>query len=142
VSLNDFLNSPESLLHKLVFLMDSHANTLLNAQFNLSFSHFKILLILHEHPNFNQKDLSSCMSLTESGISKTISSLKDLGYLEITENPNNRREHLLKPTKLGLELVEKALKVFRNDTHNLFSVLNKDEALTFHNSLKKLISQF
>lgn len=142
MSINDFLNSPESLLHELVYLLDNHANTLLTKKFNLNFIHFKILIILYQHPEFNQKDLSKCMFFTESGISKTIATLKELKYLEAVENPENRREHLLKLTSSGKNIIEKAFKEFAKDTQKLFSSLNQQEAAVLNTSIKKLISQF
>lgn len=99
-------------------------------------------MILYQNPDFNQKEVSRCMFFTESGISKTITALKELKYLEALENPKNRREHQLKLTKLGRQTVEKAFKVFRKDSDRLFSVLDKAEAQIFYNSLQKLISNF
>jgi len=142
VSLNDFLNSPESQLHELIFLMDSHANDLLNKDFGLNFNHFKILMILYQNPDFNQKQVSKCMFFTESGISKTITTLKKLKYLESVENPTNRREHQLKLTKLGQQIVENAFKSFRKESERLFSVLTDKEEQNFYNSIQKLISNF
>lgn len=142
MSLNDFLTSPKFLLHELVAMMDKHANSLLLEKFKLNLSHFKVLLFLLENPDLNQKELSICMTLTESGISKTIANLKELGLLETIENPENRREHQLKPTVKGNQILEEALKVFTKETDRLFSVLTDSETTNFNNSLKKLISQF
>lgn len=99
-------------------------------------------MILYQNPDFNQKQVSKCMFFTESGISKTITTLKKLKYLESVENPTNRREHQLKLTKLGQQIVENAFKSFRKESERLFSVLTDKEEQNFYNSIQKLISNF
>lgn len=73
---------------------------------NLTYIEESILKILEENENSNVKELSSSIHLEKSWISRIVKSLEDRGLISSKEDPEDRRNKLLRTTKSGNHAIE------------------------------------
>jgi DNA-binding MarR family transcriptional regulator len=96
-----FANSLVYRFHKLMFLMDRHADQLLRKEFDLGLAQFFILMAIFEHTECSQRDIAKYLELTEPAVSRHVEGLTTRGYIVRRTNANNRREHLLQLSEDG-----------------------------------------
>ncbi len=142
MQVKNFLNSTEAKLHHLVALMQNYAKDYLSSEFDISFNQFRVLMILTEKDNINQKYLSKCMDVTEAAISKILFELENKKYIKAEINPQNRRQRKLSLTRKGLDLIKKTAGYLSTSTNSLFSEVTKEERKIFDNVLDKLLKSF
>lgn len=97
------------------YLLEHAASTLhrqsdqvLQERLGIGMSQFKILLVLQEYANVQQRDLADHLGQTEASISRQIKILQQKGMLAIQVNPNNRRQHLTVATPKGIKITQAA----------------------------------
>jgi len=72
-----------------------------------------ILLYLFSKDNVTQEDIAAYFAIDKGSISKSVNSLVKKGYVEKTENPDNRRANLVSLTKLGRSTFEENNKLLK-----------------------------
>lgn len=135
---SDFCNSTGFLIHEVVAFMDSQAQKILQTKLDISYFQFLILCMVHSNPEATQKDLSVMLNYTEAAVSKQVEILRKSGFLDRQVDKNNRRQHILSLTDLGLQIVHKAYKILHDAGSVFFQVLEKSEQAIFNKSLLKL----
>lgn len=128
-------------VHKLACLLDRLAADTLSEKIGLTFSQFRILMVLKRHGEFSQKKIATFHGLTEAAISRQIDILLKKGLLERSENKENRREHILKLTSQGRQFGERAAAALENRFDAIFSKLPEKEREGFHQGLEMLLTQ-
>jgi DNA-binding MarR family transcriptional regulator len=115
------------LLQRLAFCLNRQNDHILQEQLGIGFSQFKILMILQWRPSVQQKQIADNLSQTEASISRQIKLLKEEGLLVTEINPQNKREHITKPTQKGMELTQRALEILNRHHQPMFAKLNPDQ---------------
>lgn len=115
------------LLQKLAFCLNRQNDQVLQEQLGIGFSQFKILMILQWRPNVQQRQIADNLSQTEASVSRQIKLLKEEGLLATEINPNNKREHITKPTQKGIALTQKALEVLNRHHQPMFAKLSQKQ---------------
>ena len=85
----------------------------LNSRLNdLDLGHeIKYIMMIYENPNSSQDDLVNFSCQSKGNIAKIVKKLEDMGYVERSVNPNNRRKYMLKTTSKANDIVPKIRKV-------------------------------
>ena len=99
--------------------------------YGLGFPEQLILMYLVKNPNVNQDTFAQHFMIDKGSIAKTVGKLEKKKMIERTENPNNKREKLIKISLKGadiLNIMENTLKDW-NDV--IFCGLTKDEIIQF-----------
>jgi len=112
------------LIQRLSFCLARQSDQVLQEQLGIGLSQFKILMVLGWHSNVQQRQIADNLGQTEASISRQIKLLKDKGLLTTEVSPQNRREHITRPTAKGQRLSEKALEVLNNYHAPMFAKLN------------------
>lgn len=103
-----------TLLHHLSAVFGRESDQILQEQLGLTFSQFKILMVLADNPTTQQRQIAVALGQTEASVSRQIKLLKSKGLLESRTNPRNRREHRTALTARGERLTEAAQNVLKN----------------------------
>ena len=104
--------------------LSRQSDQVLLERLGIGFSQFKILMSLQWHPHVQQKHIAEKLGQTEASISRQIKLMHEMGLLQTTINPKNRREHLTTPTNKGLRLVEEAMNVLNAYHQPMFERLS------------------
>lgn len=115
------------LLQHLAFTMSRQNDQLLQERLGLSFSRFKILMVLEQSPHIQQRQIADTLGQTEASVSRQIKLMQQEGLLQTVRNPHNRREHLTTLTSKGLRLVEESMAILNRHHGPMFDSLNGRE---------------
>jgi DNA-binding MarR family transcriptional regulator len=121
-------DNPILKIHRFVLITDKYMDRELSKRFNISFSQFRVLSVIHFHPGLSQKDIANFQDATQAAISRHIEVLEDKGLVALGTNSSNRKEHNLHLTKLGSEVFVKALKFTNNKLSNFLKKIGKKKA--------------
>jgi len=75
----------------------------------LSFSHINILMRLYHGGNCGVSEIGEQMGITNAAASQTVDKLVQMGMIQRTEDPQDRRAKLLELTEAGRALIEKGV---------------------------------
>jgi DNA-binding MarR family transcriptional regulator len=140
-SSNSYIKRIANPLHEVIYKMSHHANAVMEERKSLDFSQFKLLMMITEEPEFNQKTLADCVGITQAGMSKTILNLEKKGIIVSQINKNNRRERRLVITELGQKLLQENMHPIEELSDELFSALTTEEVDTLEAILHKLLNR-
>lgn len=130
------------MLHKLTGLVDRLADHALSNELQIGLSQFLILLPLSQQKTWTQTDVARFLELTDAAVSRQVDLLVEKRYLSRTENPANRRQHLLTLTKAGTRTVRRAFAILEAEFGGLLGRLDLREQRQFLGLLEKLLRQF
>ena len=125
-------------LHKVVFLLDKIADEVLEDKLGVTFSLFKILIAI-DHKTMSQREIADYWDMTEAAVSRQIELLLDKKLVEREENPDNRRQHVLKLSQTGRKMYDKGFKVLDEKTEEVFVVLDEREREVMTEGIHKLL---
>ena len=110
-------------IHIIAHKLQIRATVILEDNFDLSFSGYVFLWILLKHKNISQDDLSKFAGISPAATSKRIDTLLKKGLIELSVNPDNRRQHIVRPTNKAKVVVKKASTLLENDFSDVIAVL-------------------
>lgn len=128
------------LLQHLSFVLMRHSDQVLQEQLGIGYSQFKILMVLQWNPSVKQRKIAERLGQTEAGISRQINLLKKQGLLTRVASPENRRQHLTRPTPKGEKLTDKALEILNNYHAPMFAQLSSKQQQQLQEILSTLHS--
>jgi DNA-binding MarR family transcriptional regulator len=126
------------LIHHLYALLSSRSDTLLQENFGIGFSQFKILLVLKWAPSIKQKEIAIKLGQTEASVSRQIKIMYDDGLLQSVPKTDNRREHITTLTKHGIRICDQSVELLSQAEKEILAGLNKKEQDQLRKILKKL----
>ena len=112
-------------------------------KYNLSFSQFKILLIIYKYPdkNFRQTDIEKFFYMTNPTVTGILNNLEKNDWIKRVKNPEDARSKIIQLTektkKIGDELIEISKKIEKLLNQNL----NMEEEKILKNLLNKIIEE-
>jgi len=127
-------------LHKVVFLLDRVMHRALQAELDLTFSQFLILMAVKRHGHVSQRHVASFLMLTDAAVSRQIELAFSAKLIEKAENPDNRRESILSLTSKGKLLLERARDTLKTISDTYFSSLTHSEHEVVDTALTKLLA--
>jgi DNA-binding MarR family transcriptional regulator len=124
------------LQHTATILM-RQSDQVLQERLGIGMSQFKLLMMLRENPNVQQRKLAECLGQTEASISRQIKLLCEKGLLAIKINPRSRREHITVPTAKGVKMTEAALDVLTQYHTPMFDLITEKQTQQLVEILQK-----
>jgi DNA-binding MarR family transcriptional regulator len=105
---------------------------------NIGYTEQTILMYLYDGNVVNQDTIAKYFMLDKGAIAKALNKLEEKKLITRTDNPNNKREKLVKITELG-----KCKFIFNNkeidELHQfLFDGISEDELSQFNRTLQKI----
>ena len=107
--------------HKLSFLLERLVGPALLEQAGLSFSQYKILMVLNHNADATGSHIAQYLGLTEAAVSRQVSQLVERGYLKQELDKDNRRQHLLTVTARGKAMTDKTRLVLSKTLEPIYS---------------------
>lgn len=102
-----------SLIQQLAATLSKQTDDLLVSELGLSHSQYRVLLALEWNPRAQQKTIAAYLNQTEASISRQIKLLTLGKFITITQDPANRRVHIIAVTPLGMQQTEAATAMIR-----------------------------
>lgn len=98
-------------LREMVALMDRRADATLKDQFGISFSWFRLLVMLSTIEPATQHRLAVCLDHSDAAISRMLGKMTDAGLVEMVIDPAHKRKHVVTLTQKGRDLVTDGTRV-------------------------------
>ncbi|TAK89164.1 MarR family transcriptional regulator [Patescibacteria group bacterium] len=127
-------------LHQVVKLLHHQADVILQQELGISFSQYLVLKVTTQMEGPSQRDVAACLDITPAAISRHIDGLCERGLMHKEAQPDNRRQHSLRLTRVGVSKAESAQRLLSERFDNLMATqLNETEIAQLEVSLDKLI---
>jgi len=114
------------LQHTATILM-RQSDQVLQERLGIGMSQYKLLMMLENSPNVQQRKLAECLGQTEASISRQTKLLCEKGLLASKVNPKSRREHITVLTAKGLKVTEAAADVLSIYHTPMLDLLNEKQ---------------
>jgi DNA-binding MarR family transcriptional regulator len=124
------------LQHTATILM-RQSDQVLQERLGVGMSQLKLLMMLQNSPNVQQRKLAECLGQTEASISRQIKLLREKGFLVVRINPKSRREHITVLTPKGNKMTEAALDVLTQYHTPMMEILTEKERQLMTDMLAK-----
>ncbi len=128
-------------LYKTMFLMDKLVNKTLDNAGLITFSQFRILIIILRNPQFSQKDVADALHLTKAAISRHVEQLRKLLLLDTKVKHDNRREQEIILTEKGKKIMTQALTLLDATFKKVFNEMDPKEQSQLLTSFGKIIKK-
>lgn len=99
------------LIQHIAAVLAHQTDQVLQERLGIGFSQYKILSVLNESPNIQQRQIAVTLGQTEASISRQIKRMAEQGLLTSTVHPQNRREHVIVLTARGVRYIDEALRI-------------------------------
>ncbi|AQS46145.1 MarR family transcriptional regulator [Bacillus velezensis] len=99
---------------------------------------YGVLLFIKENPYSSQKEISENLQIDRTTMVSHIDHLENLGFVERTKNPNDRRSYSLKITEKGNDVLDSRWEFLMNTELEVLAPLNQQERQLLKNSLIKI----
>ena len=106
-------------LNNVVAILNSHADAILRARYDLTFSQFVFLVALRDGP-LNQSELAACTNVSAAAISKRVNWFVERDFITANPDPGNGRVVVLSLTRTGKKLVDSASSVLEKRLLDVF----------------------
>jgi MarR family transcriptional regulator, repressor for mepA len=126
------------LLQHTANIMYRQSDQVLQERLGIGMSQYKILMLLQEHPQTQQRALADLLGQTEASVSRQIKLLCEKNMLLVEVNPKNRREHLTRPTPKGQKLTTAAQEILQEYHGPAFDQFNDKEKQVLTEMLHKI----
>jgi DNA-binding MarR family transcriptional regulator len=101
-------NNFNYLLTHLSAVISKQSDQLLQEQFGIGLSQYRILMVLDWNPHIQQRAIADSLGQSEASISRQIKLLKRKSLLSSKVDPNNKRKHISTVSPLGMQVTEAA----------------------------------
>lgn len=128
------------LLQHISAVLAHQTDQVLQERLGIGFSQYKILSVLNESPNIQQRQIAVTLGQTEASISRQIKLLIEQGLLTSNKHPQNKREHVIALTPRGTRFIEEALRVINSYHAPAFRHLSEKQQLQLLDHLTVLHS--
>lgn len=134
----DLMSALGYLMSHTAAIMHRQSDQVLQERLGIGMSQYKLLLMLQQSPNVQQRDLADSLGQTEASISRQIKLLCDRNMLSIEINPKNRRQHLTVLTAKGVKVAQAATDVLAEYQQPIFDQCNEKQQQQLLEMLKAM----
>jgi len=132
-------NSYGFLLGKVLQQMENQFASGL-VDFNINARQYGVLLFIEDNPYSSQKDISENLQIDRTTMVSHIDHLENIGFVERTKNPNDRRSYSLMITGKGKEVLDSRWEFLADVESEVLTPLNEQEKLLLKEFLIKIWS--
>ena len=129
------------LLSHTASIMHRQSDQVLQERLGIGMSQYKILMLLQNQANVQQRALADALGQTEASISRQTKLLCDRGLLAVTVNPDSRREHITVLTPKGHKVIIAAREVLDTYHDPVFGALGEKQQQQLLEVLRKIHDQ-
>lgn len=129
------------LLNHLAFVLGRQSDAVLQENLGISFSQFKIMMVLRWNPHIQQKQIAEKLGQTEASISRQIRYLQQAGLLRTQRRPEDRREHITTLTEKGEARIDQAMEALNNYHAPVFRALSPNQMSAVEEALQVMHRQ-
>jgi DNA-binding MarR family transcriptional regulator len=126
------------LLQHVASVMHRQADQILQERLGIGVSQYRILLMLEQNPNVEQRRLADNLGQTEASISRQVKLLHERGMLATRVNPTEKRKHITAPTLKGAKVTAAASEVLDQYYDPLFATMDAKEQEWLYHALTAL----
>lgn len=101
-------DNPGFLLHKIGAMMERSSDLILESEFGIGYSQFKILFTLEHHPAIHQKEIAHFLGQTEASISRQIKLLRADGLITVAKAREDKKKHVITASTKGKRIASEA----------------------------------
>lgn len=131
-------NNVGYLLNHVAFVLSRQSDQVLFERLGIGFSQFKILMVLQESPQIQQKQIADRLGQTEASISRQIKLLLEAGLLQTQRRPEDKREHLTTLTAKGERFTLEALEILNSYHYPVFARLSAKQQQALVDALQTI----
>ena len=106
----------------------------------LTLNEHAVLLRIRYQGVSTQHDLVELFKVSGAYMAKLLRKFEDMGYVERSEDPENRRKKVVRLTDEGIEKTDEFIEVIQNWDDKITSSISEDELKTMKNVLYKIIA--
>lgn len=100
--------------------------------------HPSLILAICRAPGRSQDELAKDICLNKSNVTRALAQLENLGYVERTANPSDKRQTLVEPTEKLLSVLPKVRKVTAEWNNIISSGISEEEMAVFHSVITRM----
>lgn len=126
------------LIQHLATSLARQTDEILTDDVGISFSQFKILMVLQASPGLQQKQIAERLAQTEASISRQIKGMEAKGLVAMVVNPDNRREHRTTLTHKGIKSMDQARAELNSYYQPMFDQLSEERQQELLNTLSTM----
>ena len=93
-----------TVLHEVIWLMDRKAGEIVQREYGISLSWFRLLIILANVGPATQHRLAQSLNHSDASVSKLLDRMSDSGLVTVTVDPAHRRRRIVELTPAGQKL--------------------------------------
>lgn len=127
-------------LNRLVSVLNSHADAILRARYDMTYSQFLFLLSL-KPGRMSMTELSECLDVSTAAVSKRAPWFEERGLIRIAHDPNHGRKVLLSLTRKGHRLVDKAAEELDGAFVEQFADIDARELARLNHDLSRILTR-
>ena len=109
---------------------------------NVSMSQMGALIKIHKIKMGNVSHIGSVLGITNPAASQMIDKLVDIGYVDRSEDPNDRRKKVIEISEKGNNILREAFSAQEDWLHKLADSFTSDEQEQIDSALKLLLNKF
>ena len=109
---------------------------------NVSMSQMNALLYIHKIKMGSVSCIGSVLGITNPAASQMIDKLVDIGLVDRSEDPNDRRKKIIEISEKGNNILREAFSVQEELLHRLADSFTPDEQEQIDTALKLLLNKF
>lgn len=125
-------------LNRLVSVLNSHADAILRARYDMTFSQFLFLVALRPGP-LSMTGLGASLDVTTAAVSKRAPWFEERKLIRIHSDPRHGRKQLLSLTSKGQRLVEETAEALDQAFIERFSDFKSSDLAAFHADLDRVL---
>lgn len=127
-------------IHRFACILEKLFDRELLEKFGVSFSQFRIMIMIEKCPGSSQKLIASMQDTTQAAVSRQMEALARDGLVALGTNSTNRKEHNLHLTHKGTKMFEKMIKYANRHLGETLNTLNKKQKTELDNISDILLS--
>jgi DNA-binding MarR family transcriptional regulator len=128
------------LLNHLSSVLARQSDDILQERLGFGMTQYKILTSLLWSNGMLQKQIAERLGLTEAGISRQMKIISDMKLLQVTINPVNKREHIIRLTARGEQKTHEAMNIIKDYHAPVFRSLGTEQQQALLHTLSTLHS--
>ncbi len=135
---------PALTLHRLMRLnnlMQSHFNTNIEKQFDVSLGEFRLIMTLGRMVKAASHEIAMSTGISTMNISRAVASMTKRGYISLEVDQDNKRRKILKLTDAGLKKFNTLDKISEGVAKYMMEDFEPQEVETFSRMVAQLINK-
>lgn len=100
--------------------------------------YYSILHFISGNEGCTQKQICTALTIDKTAMVKIIDYLVQIGFVERSKNPNDRREHFITLTRKGARQTQEIIEAFKLLDEQLFAGMSEEEKRTFLDVLQRV----